>query len=181
MLSHHGPLIFLLLAVIEGPFATIAAAALAQKGVMEIWVVLALGVLGDLIGDAMLYLVGRFGVGLLPRGMCHRFGLDQRLLRPMERTFAQSGWSLLMTAKWTHVAGLPTLIAAGMARMPFLSFLLCNLLATLPKVAVLCLLGWSFGLALTEFDPPLWLVLPLAGAVLALMFFHLRRKDRRCA
>jgi membrane protein DedA with SNARE-associated domain len=181
LLAQHGPLIFLVLAVIEGPVVTVTAAALAQKGVLDIRLVLALAVLGDLIGDLVLYLAGRFGVSLLPRNLCRRLGLDRHVLDPMAQTFARSGWSLLMAAKWTHVAGLPTLAAAGMARMPVLSFLLCSVFATLPKVALLCLLGWSFGLALTEFDPPLWLVLPMGGAAIALLIFHLRRKDRSCA
>lgn len=180
LLTQHGPLIFLLLAVIEGPIATIAAAALAQKGVMDIRLVLALAVLGDLVGDMLLYLAGRFGPGLLPSGLCRRINLDGHLLRPMAAAFARSGWRLLIVAKWTHVAGLPTLVAAGMARMPVPSFLLCSLLATLPKVAVLCLTGWSFGLAVTDLDPPVWVMVPIAGTILALMLFYVRRKDRRC-
>lgn len=180
LLSQHGPLIFLALAVIEGPIATLAAAALAQKGAMDIRLVLALAVLGDLLGDMLLYLAGRFGTGLLPRRLCRRINLDRHLLDPMAAAFARSGWRLLIVAKWTHVAGLPTLIAAGMARMPVPSFLLCSLLATLPKVALLCLLGWGFGLAVTDLDPPLWVIAPLAGATLALMLFYVRRRDRRC-
>lgn len=180
LLTQHGPLIFLLLAVIEGPVATIAAAALAQRDVLDIRVVLALAVLGDLIGDMLLYLAGRFGTGLLPRGLCRRINLDRNVLDPMGAAFARSGWRLLIMAKWTHVAGLPTLIAAGMVRMPVPSFLLCSLLATLPKVTLLCLMGWSFGLAVTDLDPPLWVIVPIAGAVFALMLFHVRRKDRRC-
>lgn len=180
LLTHHGPLIFLVLAVLEGPCATIAAAALAQKGVMDLRWVLALAVLGDLVGDVLLYLLGRFGAGLVPRGMCRRLGLDRHVLDPMAAAFARSGWRVLTLAKWTHVAGLPTLIAAGLARMPVLSFLMCSLLATLPKVALLCLLGWSFGLAVTDVDPPAWIILPVAGIVLALMLVYLRRKDRPC-
>lgn len=180
MLAQHGPLIFLLLAVIEGPIATLAAAALAQKGVMDIRLVLALAVLGDLVGDVLLYVAGRFGRGLLPRSLCRRINLDRHLLDPMAKAFARTGWRLLIVAKWTHVAGLPTLIAAGMARMPFLSFLLCSLLATLPKVALLCLVGWTFGLAVTDLDPPLWLIVPVAGAAFALMLFYVRRKESRC-
>lgn len=180
LLSQHGPAIFLFLAVIEGPIATIAAAALAQKGAMDIRLVLALAVLGDLVGDALLYMAGRFGTGPLLRGLFRRINLDRHLLDPMTKAFARRGWRLLIVAKWTHVAGLPTLVAAGMARMPVVSFLLCSLLATLPKVALLCLLGWTFGLAVTDFDPPVWVIVPFAGALLAMMLLYVRRKDRRC-
>ncbi|OYU19186.1 MAG: hypothetical protein CFE34_06555 [Rhodobacteraceae bacterium PARR1] len=181
LLHQHGPLLFLMLAVIEGPIATITAAALAQKGVLDIRLVLVLAVLGDLLGDVALHLIGRFGARVLPRRLCRRIGLDDLLLIPMTRTFSRSGWRLLALAKWTHVAGLPTLVASGMARMAFASFLLCSLLVTLPKVAVLCLLGWTFGLAVTDIEVPVWLMLVLAMAGLALLLFHLRRKDRQCA
>lgn len=181
LITHHGPLIFLALAVIEGPFATVAAAALAQQGVLDIRTVLALAVLGDVLGDVLLYLVGRFGAGLVPRRLCARIGLDHHVLDPMAAAFARAGGRLLVVAKWTHVAGLPTLIAAGLARMPFVPFLLVSLLATLPKVALMCLLGWGFGLAVTDLTPSLWLVLPPVLAVLAVMRFPLRRKDRPCA
>jgi len=172
-LTVHGGLpVLFLVATLEGPIATVTAAALAVKGMMDIRWVVPVVLVADILGDVIVYLTGRIAAGSLPAGLRHRLGLDRHVIQPLAHRFRQGGGRLLILSKLTHVAGLPILFAAGVARMPPGRFLIFSTVATIPKVAALCLLGWFFGAALTRLDPPIWLVV-LAGGAAALCLWPL--------
>lgn len=178
LLNQHGYAIFLLACVIEGPAVTVVAAALAQDGHFALSVIFALAILGDLLGDVAVHLIGRFAANALPARLRHRLGLQRHVLAPLVQAFGARGGRMLILAKLTHFAGLPVLFASGLARMPFLPFLWFSLLATLPKVALLCALGWSFGLSVSHLAPSSWLAAAAVLPVLAILI-HVNRKERR--
>ena len=68
---------------------------------------------------------------VLPAGLRRRLGLDRHVIQPLATRFRQGGGRLLIVSKLTHVAGLP-----------LWRFLLFTAVATVPKVAALCL--WPF-------------------------------------
>ena len=49
---------------------------------------------------------------------------------------------MLVIGKWTHTIGCVVLIGSGMLRLPLPRFILINLLATVPKSAVLFGIGY---------------------------------------
>jgi len=138
-LAEHGAWVLFLLAVIEGPVVVLGATALAHIGAMDIRVVWVVAVAADLVGDTVLYLFGRHLPDCLPERQ-RPSGVRSRA----ESVFGTSGARLLLLAKLTHFAGLPTLIAAGFARMPLARFLFWNLVGTLPKVTAIVLAGSLF-------------------------------------
>lgn len=180
LIHQGGPLVLFIATVLEGPIATTVAAALAQKGLMDIRMVLTIAILGDVVGDVIVHMTGRIAAGLLPPGLRHRLGLDRHVIEPLAARFHHGGGRLLVVSKLTHVAGLPILFASGVAGMPLGRFLLFSLLATVPKVCALCLLGWFFGEALARLDAPGWLLLPaLLVAVLCLWPLLRGRREKR--
>jgi membrane protein DedA with SNARE-associated domain len=52
---------------------------------------------------------------------------------------------MLLIGKWTQSIGVVVLIGSGMLRLPLAKFILVNLLATLPKSAVLFGVGYFAG------------------------------------
>ena len=180
LIVQYGHAMLLLATVVEGPVVTLLAAALAQEGLLDLRWVLGLAILGDVLGDVIVHLAGRFAAGMLPARACRRLGLDRHVIAPLAAQFRHRGGRMLVVAKLTHFAGLPVLFASGVAGMPLLPFLLVSLGATIPKVAALCALGWMFGLALTAVQPPLWLMLCgvalSALAIAGLMTFPMLRK-----
>lgn len=147
LIQGYGLLILVPFAIIEGPIATVLAAYLAHQGFMNVIAVFAVCVVGDLIGDTLLYLIGRFGAGRLPVGITARLGMTEARKLTLSQHFTAKGGRTLMFAKITHSAGLPILIASGMARMNFALYMWYNLLGTLPKTALLVLVGYYFGAA----------------------------------
>lgn len=143
VLTTHGLWLMAPLALVEGPLVTIAAAALAAKGFLDLPAVLAIATAADLAGDVLLWLAGRTLRHRIPRRLHRRIA---RNLPP--QALRHNAGRILVFGKLTHSAGALVLLAAGMARVPFWRFLGFTLAATLPKVAALAALGWLFGTGL---------------------------------
>jgi membrane protein DedA with SNARE-associated domain len=162
-LAEHGSWIPYLLAVVEEPLVTLGAKALMQIGALDIRLAWGPAVLADLVGDTILYLVGRHRPDCLP--LCHRPNAARSLEHEVFRAY---GGRILVLAKLTQVAGLPTLIVAGFAHMPLASILFWNLAGTLPKVTAVLLFGclfWrSVSLGPTEMAVTVLLLAAAAGS-----------------
>ena len=115
---------------------------------MNLAAILLVVVAADLVGDVILYFVGRFSHGSLPQRWRARLGLDEQRQAALEEHFRASGGRTLIIGKLTHSAGFLVLLAAGGARMPFGRFLLYNLAGTVPKSLVFLLIGYTVGAAI---------------------------------
>lgn len=145
LISTHGLWVVAPIAVLEGPIVTVISAWLAQRGLFDLPQLILVLVLADLAGDAILYAVGRWGLHRLPPHWLRRVGLREGRLRLMSRRFDHQGGRILAFGKLTHAAGAAVLVAAGLARMPFGSFLFFNTLATIPKTLAFVALGYLIG------------------------------------
>ncbi len=108
LMQAHGLWLVGPMAVVEGPIVTVIAAYLAKLGYMNIWAVYGVCVLGDLIGDAMYYWIGRLGPALLPDRWLARLGMTEARKLALEGHFATKGGWTILVGKWTHSAGLPS-------------------------------------------------------------------------
>jgi len=159
VLIAHGTALILLLSVLEGPIVSVTAGFLAAKTYFDWHMVLPLLVCGDLIGDAIYYVIGRTGAAL------HRFaGLRGSVTPMLQQQLRHNATRMLLIGKWTHSVGCLVLIGSGMMRLNLPRFLLVNLLATLPKTAVLFGFGYCVADRLAIFDRHLWLIAGLAFA-----------------
>lgn len=164
LIRDYGMLVIAPLAVLEGPVVSIVAGYLVKLGLIGAPLTFAVLVLGDLVGDVILYTLGRRGRAGVALPWLSAFGVTRRRLARVLRAFRANGGRILIIGKLTHTAGFAVLLAAGMARMPFFRFLGLSLLATLPKVAVLMTLGWFYGRVADRVGN--WL---LAGSVLLIL------------
>ncbi len=137
----HGSALILPLSIIEGPIVTILTGLLAAKGYFDWYWALFLLVCGDLVGDLLYYWVGRSSSTPLT-SLARRFGLRRRLTPELQRGLTDNAAKMLFIGKWTHSIGCLVLIGSGMLRLPLPTFMLVNLLATLPKSAVLFAVGY---------------------------------------
>ena len=147
IITNHGISILAPLAILEGPIVTVVAAYLASLHLLRLVDVIICVIIGDVIGDCILYFVGRGMLDWLPLSLRMRFGVSRRRMAVLMRTFRDNGVRVLVVGKLTHAAGFAVLIAAGAARMPFGTFVLANFLATIPKSLALVALGYVFGSA----------------------------------
>ena len=180
LISAYGLWLLLPFSVAEGPIITVIAAYLAHQGLMPVIGVYLVCVLGDLIGDAMWYCLGRFAPDLLPLRWQERFGITEGRKLALEDHFAQRGGRTLLFGKLTHSAGMPIMVASGLARMPFGPYIWYNLLGTIPKTLVFVVIGYFLGAAYSLIDVYLYRVsLILLAIILAAAALYLQRRWRK--
>lgn len=145
LIQQYGLLILTPIAVLEGPIVSVIGGYLGGQGLLNLWALMVALVFADLLGDAILYLVGRRGGVLLPRRLRARLQAGSGMQERLKRQMRDRGGRVLVIAKLTHGAGFAVLLAAGAVRYPFGRFLLFNLLATIIKTGALVALGWWMG------------------------------------
>jgi membrane protein DedA with SNARE-associated domain len=85
---------------------------------------------------------------------------------------------MLVIGKWTHSLGCVVLIGSGMLRLPLPGFIVVNLLATLPKSALLFSFGYFASAYLPLFERHAVLAtLVLCAVGVAAVALILRRAD----
>ena len=144
VLIAYGSALILPLAVIEGPFVSIMTGFLAAQGYFVWYWAVVLLVCGDVIGDVIAYRIGQAS-GTPLAGLARRAGLVRVLSPELQRGLTGNAARMLCIGKWTHSIGWVVLVGSGMLRVPLQRFIVVNLLATLPKTAVLFGLGYFVG------------------------------------
>jgi membrane protein DedA with SNARE-associated domain len=168
LLRNWGLAVIAPLSIVEGPIVSMAGGYLARLGVFDLLPLLIVLVLGDLTGDVALYLIGRKGRLVVRRRWLRRLRISPVQLARLVRRFRQQDVRLILFGKFTHYLGFATLLAAGVARMPFGRFLIACLIGTIPKSVMLVAIGWVFGEAWSRGDDWLLRALSVGLAVLAL-------------
>ncbi|GGG71270.1 membrane protein [Salipiger pallidus] len=152
LIAKDGLAILAPIAMLEGPIVTVIAAWLANRGLLDVWSVTVVVILADLVGDALFYCLGRWGLHRLPLRWRYRLGLNRARLGQLAGHFHEKGGRTLVFGKLTHSAGAAVLVAAGLAKMPLWRFTWVNLLATVPKSLFFVVIGYAFGAAYSRID-----------------------------
>jgi undecaprenyl-diphosphatase len=130
--------------VFPGEIAIMLGGVLASQHRIPLAAVMAVAVAGAILGDTIGYAVGRRWGRPLLHGTVGRIAGHKRLDR-VERYLAQRGGKAVFFGR--HTAALRVLIPgmAGIARMPYRSFALCNVLGGLVWAIWNTLLGYLAG------------------------------------
>jgi membrane protein YqaA with SNARE-associated domain len=118
LLHAWGLVIIAPLSIIEGPVVSMLTGYLARLGAFDLLPLLAVLVLGDLVGDIALYLIGRKGRLVVRRRWLGRLRISPAQLARLVRRFRAQDVRLILFGKFTHCLGFGILLAAGVARMP---------------------------------------------------------------
>lgn len=179
IIESHGLLFLFLVAVIEGPIATVIGAYVASLGLINIFAVYSVVVLADLVGDTICYMLGRFGHAAILKRWGSRLGLNQTRLAMLEEHFRLNGGKILLIGKLTHSAGFMILLAAGASKMFFGTFIWYNFIGTVPKSLFFLVIGYTLGYAYKDIDVYIseasFGILIIAAAAAFYYFVHRRR------
>jgi membrane protein DedA with SNARE-associated domain len=108
-----------LLVLIEGPIATLLGAAAASAGLMRPWAVFLAAALGNLSADSLWYSLGYLGNKKWIMQFGRRFGVRDSLVKHLEQHMIAHSTRVLFLAKLTVSFVIPSLIAAGLLRIPW--------------------------------------------------------------
>jgi membrane-associated protein len=151
-LGYGSYLLLAILVAVEGPSVTILGALLASTGALRPgWVFLAAstGNLSADIGWYMLGYLGRFEVLRRHIGWLQRY---QNQINGLEHEMTQHAAKILLVAKLTLSMSIPTLIAAGMARVPWRRWLPVLLTGECIWTGSLVLIGFYLGHYIKQFE-----------------------------
>ncbi|MDP2594270.1 MAG: DedA family protein [bacterium] len=151
LLETYKYLILFPLAIIEGPILTVIAGFLVSLGVMNIYIVYAIIVLGDVIGDALYYGLGRFGSGFLHRHG-HWVGITSDRLERTKVLYHTHHFKSVVLSKVVYGVGLIGMVVAGSLKMPYKRFMLAAFLVSLVQSAILIIIGIFFGYAYVQIE-----------------------------
>ena len=131
----------------EGPIITAAAAFGAALGYFDIWIVLLLSILGDLVADLVYYTIGYFSRVTVIEKFGHSFGLSRARMKKLEKLLHTHPTKTLLFIKLAPVLPTPGLMIVGTMRMPLGKYTSLSTLIILPKVLLFAALGYYFGFA----------------------------------
>jgi membrane-associated protein len=140
----HSILVYLVIfavGIFEGPMLTALCGFLVTRGLLDLFLVYGIVVLGDMVGDTLHYALGRFGSNQLLSFM----KITSEKLEVAKRNFQTRNLTMISLSKLIHGVGVLGLVYAGVIRAPYRRYVLGCLTITLGQSLVLLLLGVSVG------------------------------------
>ena len=176
---------YLLLALsvmVEGPVATLAGSVAAAGGYMKPPLVFLFAASGNLLSDILWYTLGYLG----KREWLHRygkyFGLREEMVNQLLADIETHAAKLLFIAKLTMGFTIPTLVSAGLAKVPVRRWLHYLVAGEIIWTGSLVFLGLTFGRYVGRLERGVEYV-ALGGGLLcaALVIYYLSRLRKRAA
>ncbi len=133
--------------LVEGPVVTSAGSFAARLGYFNIWTVVILSILGNLIPDVVYYALGFWGRTVLLDRWGHYFGITKERMEKLEDHLVANPGKTLFAIKMIPTVATPGLIAAGAARMNLREYAWWSLIITIPSSFLYVAIGYYFGAA----------------------------------
>lgn len=111
--------ILTLLVATEGPLSTLIGAAAAAAGLLDVRWVFVAAATGNILGDTLWYLVGYRGKLNTVYRYARWVGIHRRHLVRLQREMHTHAVKMILLAKVAYGLIVPTLVAAGLARVPW--------------------------------------------------------------
>lgn len=136
------------IAIIEGPIIAVVAGSLAANDQLNFFLAYFIIVAGDLVGDSMYYMLGRFGRNKSLHIFGRRIGLAKEHTRKVDLHFEKHAGKTLFLGKLAFSLEIPVILSAGIAHYPYPQFIKYMTAGVLPKTFGLMLVGYFFGFSI---------------------------------
>lgn len=146
-ITQYSYLLIFILMFVEGPIVTYAASFAASLGVFNVWIILVLAILGNILPDILFYSIGRYGRHVLSSKFFKLFKLRHSRIIKLEKMLHKHFVKALIVIKLTPFLPIPGLIIAGFIRIKFLRFVKYSLFITLPYTLFFLILGYYSGIS----------------------------------
>jgi membrane protein DedA with SNARE-associated domain len=137
-------------AVVEGPILTVLTGFVASLGYLNPFVAYGVILAGDVVGDSVLYLLGRSANNRISLRILKFLKIAPAHLLVVKEQIERHPKKILLASKFLYGAGGIGLVAAGFSRFSFRRYVLINLLGSAFQALILILIGYYFGQAYTS-------------------------------
>jgi membrane protein DedA with SNARE-associated domain len=138
------------LVLIEGPIAVLAASAAASTGLMRPGLVFLSAAVGNLTADSLWWFLGYAGKPEWIHGIGRRLKIRESMLEHLKHSMVKHATQVMFLAKITLSFSIPTLIAAGLLRIPWKRWFPWFVLAEIMWTGSLVLIGYYATQAVTR-------------------------------
>lgn len=145
LLKKYGYTFILPLSIVEGPLLAVACGFLITLNVFNPFLAYGIILLGDLIGDSGVYLLGRFAHKHLVRRFGKLLGVTEDRVESVREQMLLHKYKVLISSKLFHGVGVTGLFTAGATGFPYGPYVtICTAISALQS-AFFLLLGILFG------------------------------------
>jgi membrane-associated protein len=169
------------LAIVEGPIIAIIAGFLCINGFLNPWIAFPLIVLGDIIGDSICYMFGRWGVPEFIKKISSSFGLTLEKINRTRIFFNSNPNKTIFLSKITLGIGIAGIYLAGNARVPYNKFIAICLVTSAIQYVVYLGIGLLFGSAYIQINHYLnyFASFSILAAMAIFLFFFIKSKFKK--
>ncbi len=147
VIQSHGYWIMFFVMIIEGPVITAAAGFAASLGIFNFYVVLGLSLLGNIVGDAIYFFIGKIGRMTVIDRYFKKFGLKRDKIKKIESSLRKHPGKAIALIKIIPPLPTPGLVLAGAANMPMKKFFLYSFIVSFFYSLFFSILGFYIGVA----------------------------------
>lgn len=151
VIQHGYPLLFIVM-LIEGPVITAAAAFAAALHYINVWVVLLLSVLANIIPDLVYYVIGYWGRETFINKYGHYIGITPEQIARTEKLAEQHSVKSLFMIKMIPFLATPGLILVGATKMGIKKYAFWSTLIVIASSLFYLIIGYYFGAAYATID-----------------------------
>lgn len=137
--------ILLPISIIEGPIIIVIASFLASQGLMNVFIVYGIAIVGNLIGDSVYYSIGRLGRHTFIAKYGKYIGITDARVRATEEHYKNHLLKTILISKLLNAGIEVFLVTAGIAKVDFKKFIGGILLVEIPKNILIVAVGYYFG------------------------------------
>ena len=152
LLIQHKYLILFPLAIVEGPILAVIAGFLCASGFLNPLYVFPIIVLGDIIGDSICYMMGRFGTPKLVRKIGRLFGLHAEKIERVKIFFYSNPIRTISLSKIILGVGVAGIFMTGKAKAPYDKFIKICLVTSMIQYVAYIGIGLIFGSAYIQIN-----------------------------
>ena len=146
-IMNQGYFFIFLLMFLEGPIVTSAAAFAASLGYLNIYIIIILSILGNLVPDTLFFFIGRLGRKKSVESYMVRLGLTASRIKNIEKNLKNHSIKTLIIVKITPFLPLPGIILAGFMKVPIRKFFYVDILFNIVATMIFAGFGFYFGIA----------------------------------
>jgi membrane protein DedA with SNARE-associated domain len=141
------------------------------------YIMLPIAIVGVIIGDSFLYLIGRFGGSwLIELPLIRNRLLPPERFKSIADNFQKNGVKILLFARLTPGIRAPIFLTAGITKLPISHFIFADGIYSIPGVTLLFFLGYLFTDKIIDlikretYVKPILVLVVLAGVVIYVVY-----------
>ena len=166
LLAQYKYLVLFPLAVIEGPIIAVIAGFLCNRGFLNIWIVLPVIVVADMISDSICFYLGRRGVPIILKNIVYWFGFKPDRISRVKKFIKSHPRSFIPMSKITLGIGFLGIYLTGNSGISYRNFISICMVTSFCQYVVYLGIGVLFGAAYARIN----LYLDYTATVFVLLF-----------